>query len=119
MRTANPALNDKVFSNLQGTGTDHMTINGVVNRSFILLAVLLVPAFYTWNLFLNNSPAVLPLLLVGVFGGLIVAIITIFKKTWAPVTAPLYAGFEGLVLGGLFGFVAYFSFPVFMFYFLW
>jgi uncharacterized YccA/Bax inhibitor family protein len=27
--------------------------------------------------------------------------VTIFKKTWAPVTAPIYALLEGLVLGGL------------------
>jgi len=32
-------------------------------------------------------------------GGLIVAMITIFKKPWAPFTAPLYALLEGLFLG--------------------
>jgi len=41
------------------------------------------------------------LLLVGTVGGLIVAFITIFKKTWAPVTAPLYALLEGLALGAI------------------
>jgi uncharacterized YccA/Bax inhibitor family protein len=33
--------------------------------------------------------------------GLIVAMITIFKKEWSPITAPAYALLEGLVLGGL------------------
>jgi hypothetical protein len=42
---------------------------------------------------------VAPLALVGVIGGLVFAFATIFKKTWAPVTAPIYALFEGLVLG--------------------
>ena len=32
---------------------------------------------------------------------MIVAIITIFKKTWAPITVPLYAILEGLLLGSI------------------
>ena len=35
------------------------------------------------------------------FGGLIVALITVFKKEWSPVTSPIYALLEGLVLGGI------------------
>ena len=34
-------------------------------------------------------------------GGFIVALVTIFKQTWSPVTAPLYALLEGLVIGGV------------------
>jgi len=45
--------------------------------------------------------AVLPLLWTGLLGGLIFALITTFKKTWAPVTAPVYALLEGLALGGI------------------
>jgi uncharacterized YccA/Bax inhibitor family protein len=37
----------------------------------------------------------------GIFGGLIVALVTIFKQTWAPLTAPIYALLEGLALGGI------------------
>jgi uncharacterized YccA/Bax inhibitor family protein len=37
----------------------------------------------------------------GAIGGFIVALITIFKKEWAPITAPLYAGLEGLFLGAI------------------
>jgi uncharacterized YccA/Bax inhibitor family protein len=40
-------------------------------------------------------------LLVGLIGGLIFALITTFKKTWSPVTAPIYALLEGLVLGSI------------------
>ena len=39
--------------------------------------------------------------MLGALGGFVVAMVTIFKKTWAPVTAPIYALLEGLVLGGL------------------
>ena len=37
----------------------------------------------------------------GVFGGFIAAMVTVFKKEWAPVTAPIYAMLEGLAIGGL------------------
>ena len=43
----------------------------------------------------------LPWVAVGAIAGFIVALVTIFKQTWAPVTAPLYALLEGLVIGGV------------------
>jgi len=41
------------------------------------------------------------LLWVGVGGGLIFALVTVFKKQWSGVTAPIYALLEGLALGGI------------------
>jgi uncharacterized YccA/Bax inhibitor family protein len=41
----------------------------------------------------------------GAIGGFIFAIITIFKRSWAPYTAPLYATAQGVFLGGLSGFM--------------
>lgn len=43
----------------------------------------------------------MPLLLTGVFGGLIVAIVIIAKKQWAPYLAPAYALLEGLLVGSV------------------
>ena len=40
-------------------------------------------------------------MIVGVIGGFIIAMVTIFKKEWSPVTSPIYALLEGLVLGGI------------------
>lgn len=40
-------------------------------------------------------------MMLGLFGGLIIGFVTIFKKEWAGVTAPIYAICEGLFLGGL------------------
>jgi uncharacterized YccA/Bax inhibitor family protein len=80
-----------------------MTLEGTVNKTGILLVCAVATAAWTWHLAMN--PETLPLdyvlLLVGLFGGLIFALVTTFKKTWAPVTAPIYALLEGLVLGGL------------------
>jgi uncharacterized YccA/Bax inhibitor family protein len=100
MRTANPALNKNTFVNFTSETSEHMTINGTVNKSFIMMILLLVTAFYSWNIFLSGElGSNMGIFYLGLFGGLIVAIITIYKKQWAPYTAPLYALLEGLVLG--------------------
>jgi uncharacterized YccA/Bax inhibitor family protein len=38
---------------------------------------------------------------IGGIGGFIVAMVTIFKKEWSPITAPIYSLLEGLALGGI------------------
>ena len=40
-------------------------------------------------------------MIIGLIGGFVMAMVTIFKKEWSPVTAPIYALLEGLVLGGI------------------
>jgi len=101
MRTANPALNTKTFRNLpQAVAGQAMTIQGAVNKTAILLAILFVCANWVWGQALGVG--IMPgFLFGGLFGGLIVAFITIRKKEWAPVTAPIYAALEGLFLGAL------------------
>ncbi len=104
MRTSNPALNDRVFRDAAaGVLGDRMTIEGTVNKTGVLLICTVLTAAWTWHLFMQTrDPAtVMPLTLVGAIGGLVFAIATVFKNTWAPVTAPVYALLEGLVLGGV------------------
>ena len=103
MRTSNPALNAKAFQG-EGVGLgDAMTLQGTVNKTGLLLICVIATAAWTWNIYTRsqNSAAVLPLLGIGGIGGFIFALVTIFKKTWAPVTAPVYALLEGLLLGGI------------------
>ena len=95
MRSGNPALSAKTFKNAVGTDTEKMTIGGTVNKTAMSLLLLMATASYTWT---NPSPA---LMMFGLFGGLIMAIITIFKKTWAPYTVSGYALLKGLALGGI------------------
>jgi len=103
MRTSNPALNDKTWRGLPYVAGERMTMDGTVNKTGMLLVCSLATAFWTWHLFLaeRNPAAVFPLMLLGVFGGLVFGLVTSFKREWAPVTAPVYALLEGLVLGGL------------------
>lgn len=103
MRTANPALNDSTF---RGYGRslvsgDAMTIQGTVNKTGVLLLLVLLAASWTWKSYCTagGSPGVW--ILGGAIGGFIVALVTVFKKSWSPVTAPVYALLEGLVLGGI------------------
>jgi uncharacterized YccA/Bax inhibitor family protein len=59
-------------------------------------------AAWTWGLSHSPTPeAVYPWMFGGVIGGFVVALVTIFKKEWSPISAPIYALLEGLVLGGI------------------
>ena len=103
MRTSNPALNERAFQGERAVLGDTMTLQGTVNKTGVLLICAVATAAWTWNLFLHShSPqTVMPLALLGGIGGLIVAMVTIFKKQWAGITAPIYALLEGLVLGSI------------------
>jgi len=101
MRTSNPALNDDIFRGEHAAFGEAMTVQGTVNKTGVLLICAMATAAWSWNRFLNDPVEATPLLLVGAIGGLIFAMVTIFKKSWAPVTAPIYALLEGLVLGGI------------------
>lgn len=110
MKTSNPALSGDAFRTGAATYGESMTISGAVNKTGILLLCCVAMAAWTWNRFFSAldgaSPeaamqAVAPMLVVGGIGGFILALVTIFKKEWAPVTAPIYALLEGLLLGGV------------------
>ena len=95
MRSGNPALNKKTFENLTNTSGGVMTLDGAVNKTAISLLLLMCAAYYTYS---NGD---LSLIWPGFIGGFILAMITIFKKEWSPVTVPVYAVLEGLALGGI------------------
>jgi len=101
MRSGNPALTAETFRGVRALGReDVMTVEGTVNKTAISLVILLLTATWTWNMGLSD-PRVGGLIMVGVVGGLVTALVTVFKKTWAPYTTPAYAGLEGLALGGI------------------
>jgi uncharacterized YccA/Bax inhibitor family protein len=106
MKTSNPALSGDTFRTGEAALGGSMTVSGTVNKTGILLLCCVATAAWTWNRFFNAPPeeamqAMAPALVIGGVGGFIVAIVTIFKKEWAGITAPIYALLEGLVLGGI------------------
>jgi uncharacterized YccA/Bax inhibitor family protein len=103
MKTSNPTLNANSFRVEQVSSGEPMTLTGTVNRTGILLICTVATAAWTWNRFFQSpdSQTVLPFVAIGGIGGFILAIVTVFKKEWSPITAPIYALLEGLVLGGI------------------
>lgn len=104
IKSSNPALGEKTFDRLASgyTGAEQMTINGTINKTLVLLILVTVPALWVWDMFAKSGmQAVTVWMYGGLIGGLVFALITIFKKTWAPYTAPVYAILEGLVIGGI------------------
>ncbi len=105
-KTSNPALNSKTFAGL-APAAETMTIQGTVNKTGLLLLLVLLSATWIWSRFFGalepsmSLPAITPWMWGGLIGGFIVALVTVFKKNWAGVTGPIYALLEGLFLGGL------------------
>jgi len=100
LRSGNPALNTKTFSGFDMTTEASMTIMGTVHKTALGLLLLMSTALFTWNM-PAGDPRATGLMIVGMIGGLIVAIITIFKHHLAKYTVPAYALLEGLALGGI------------------
>ena len=101
MRTSNPALNEKAFKGQVAIG-EAMTLQGTVNKTGLLLLCVVATAAWTWGLAHSNTPeAVYPWMIGGFVGGFVVALVTIFKANWSPITAPIYALLEGFALGGI------------------
>lgn len=103
-KTGNPAFRAPGFRSAVATaGSQPMTVNGTLGKSFVLLVLLLITAGWCWSrLYVTGSPAaVAPYLLGGVLGGLVFGLVTAFKPNWAHITAPLYAICEGLFIGGI------------------
>jgi len=104
---ANPVLNDKAFQRAgQYTQVDAgelMSVEGTINKTAFLLLLVVAGTTWVWTRYFQaqDPAAIMPYLLVGVFGGAVAALATIFVPTWGRITAPLYAAAEGLALGGI------------------
>jgi uncharacterized YccA/Bax inhibitor family protein len=115
LRTSNPVLKSKSFGGFaaqaegpaptSGAREGAMTIPGTVNKTAILLALVVVAGLWPWKLMEVDPAAALSWLWIGLIGGTVTALIIIFKNDWAGPLAPLYAACEGLSLGALSAFM--------------
>jgi len=100
-RSSNPVLKESAFTGQIAAGQS-MTIQGTVNKTGLLLLFVVVSAAWTWGLSHSPAPgAAFPWMIGGALVGFVTALVTVFKKTWSPLTAPIYALCEGLFLGGI------------------
>jgi uncharacterized YccA/Bax inhibitor family protein len=101
-KTSNPALNENTFDGRVAIAGEAMTLQGTVNKTGVLLLCVVITSAWTWGIAHSQAPeAALPWMMGGLVGGLVFALVTIFKKEWSPITSPVYALCEGLVLGGI------------------
>ena len=103
-KSSNPALSEKKFTstviNDIVSAENAMTVKGTLQKFGFMMLMVLGTAFYSWKEFAGGGN-VMPLIMTGAIGGLIVAIVIIFKKEWSAYLAPLYALLEGLAIGAI------------------
>jgi uncharacterized YccA/Bax inhibitor family protein len=104
--SSNPAFSQDMFSGYDQvygaprTRSTVTTVQGTVGKTFLLLAIMSFTALWSWNAVASGTFRY-ELAIFSAIGGFIVAMITIFKPTASPVTAPIYAALEGVFLGAL------------------
>lgn len=110
-KSSNPVFGRAAFDRLHtGSQAGSMTVEGTVNKTGLMLLVLIFAAAFTWRRFFAvsdySSPeaafsAISLWMIAGGIGGFITALVTVFSPRRANITAPVYAVFEGLFLGGI------------------
>ena len=103
MSSGNPAFSSEMFAGydqvygVPRTRSTTTTVQGTMGKTALLLAILSFTALWSWN---SVAKGDFPMAMIGIsaIGGFITAMITIFKPTAAPFTAPVYAALEGVFL---------------------
>jgi len=108
-KSSNPVFKENIFHRDYSVTSESMTVNGTMNKTALMLLIVIAGAIFTWNKFFeaiainpeSGAAAVMPWLIAGGIGGLITAIVTAFRPQSSGISAPIYAIFEGLLLGGI------------------
>lgn len=102
-KSSNPVMQEKTFQGtiLEGISTgEEMTLKGTMNKFGVMIMLMIGSTLFAWSQFYKGSdPKVL--MMIGVFGGLALALIMMFKMKWASFLAPAYAILEGLFVGSV------------------
>lgn len=107
MKTSNPAMK-QMESQAMSLGpvdelivddSQRMTVNGTVNKTGILLLIVVAVGAWAWQTMLNDPALGRTLMLTGMFGGLVVGLVVAFKPNIAPIGSVIYAGLQGLFVG--------------------
>src|SRR5436190_17997195 len=97
MRSSNPTLREGSFTPASLVPAAHpMTLDGTVQKSFILVSITVAAAAVTWRL---STGFGIPLAIIASIAAFIVCIVCCIEKEWSPVLAPAYAVLKGLAIG--------------------
>lgn len=101
-QSGNPALNNKVLKKVLAVDSvNHATIPGTISKTFILMLLLVLSGSFSWGL-VSSGSSILPLLVgVSFFAVFVFGLLASFLPKTAPITAPLYAIAEGVLLGAV------------------
>ncbi len=102
-KSSNPVMQEKTYKGtiLEGVHTgDEMTMKGTMNKFGVLVMLMIGSTLLAWTQYYKGSDPK-PLMYIGVFGGLVLAIVMAIKVKWASVLAPAYAVLEGLFVGSI------------------
>lgn len=102
-KSSNPTLQEKsyegtIFQGMAGENT--MSVKGTLNKFGFLVLMMIGSTVFSWSQYEKGSDP-MPLMLTGVFGGLALALVMVFKKSWSPYIAPAYGILEGLFVGSI------------------
>lgn len=110
-KSSNPVFKENVFRKDFTSSSDIMTVNGTVNKTALMLLLVVASAVFTWRKYFEavgfnpesgaGASAIMPWLIVGGIGGFITVLVTVFRPQSSGISAPIYAIFEGLLLGGI------------------
>lgn len=103
MRTGNPTLQENTFTKVATyKEQSRMTLGGTVNKSFILLFLVIVSAYFSWIYLPTVSTSASSVILTGsIVLGFIVSLICVFNPRQAFILGPIYAVLEGVFLGNI------------------
>ncbi|WDM21899.1 Bax inhibitor-1/YccA family protein [Paenibacillus polymyxa] len=109
MSFSNPVLRDDIFlrEDEREASEQRMTIGGTVNKTLLLLVLLIVSGSITWYMTYEGTVEVLSLLTAGFIGMAGVALAISFFPKSAPILSPVYAILSGFALGGVSAFMEY------------
>ncbi|MGH7594265.1 MAG: Bax inhibitor-1/YccA family protein [Gemmatimonadales bacterium] len=98
---ANPVLSRTAFTDATALPAEgRMTLAGAVTKTGALMALCAISAAGIWVTSGSLGPSMSTAIMVAALIGFAIAMVTVFKPAWSPVTAPLYAIVEGVLLGG-------------------
>lgn len=99
---SNPVFNENVIEKERVLDSEPMTVNGAINKTFILLAILLVTSYTVWDAaFKGFMDKAMMLGAVGFVVSIISFVVIMINRKALPIAAPVYAAAEGLLLGGI------------------
>jgi len=98
---SNPILNN-MSEQTRVLDAEPMTVNGSINKTFVLLAFLVLAACYTWGLALTGFTDKAQMLTWGgAIVGFVLAMVIIFSRKALHILTPIYAIAEGFFIGGI------------------